>query len=192
MSTCATNSKIANCHLITDRSWIILTDFTWLKFIQNYVLRVFGNWTKIVCFVMRILPAFSFLISNYTLTPGWIRGFSRKKSLNARGFVREYLHSCSGYGPGRIVKRRDKSSSLHSKKNFLLGGCGFFVSDIISWGLLATLAHFPVPGHQPLGGSISLKFLLETRQQSESFDTLDDLLGFQVQKLWSELVKIFD
>jgi len=28
-----------------------------------------------------------------------------------------------------------------------------------------------------------LKFLLETRLQSESFDTLDNLLGFQVQKL---------
>jgi len=41
----------------------------------------------------------------------------------------------------------------------------------------------PGPGHQPLDGSISLKFLLETRLQSESFDTLDDLMGFQVQKL---------
>ena len=49
----------------------------------------------------------------------------------------------------------------------------------------------PGPGRQPLGGSISLKFLLETRLQSESFDTLDDLLGFQVQKLWCKLVKIF-
>jgi len=42
----------------------------------------------------------------------------------------------------------------------------------------------PGPGRQPLGGSISLKFLLETRLQSVSFDSLDDLLGFQVQKLW--------
>jgi len=40
------------------------------------------------------------------------------------------------------------------------------------------------PGRQPLGGSISLKFLLETRLQSKSFDTLDDLLGFRVLKLW--------
>jgi len=39
------------------------------------------------------------------------------------------------------------------------------------------------PGRQLLGGSISLKFLLETRLQSESFDTLYDLLGFRVQKL---------
>jgi len=36
----------------------------------------------------------------------------------------------------------------------------------------------PGPGCQLLEGSISLKFLLETRLQSESFDTLDDLLGF--------------
>jgi len=41
----------------------------------------------------------------------------------------------------------------------------------------------PGPGRQPLGGSISLKFLLETTLQSESFDTLDDLLGYRVQKL---------
>jgi len=41
----------------------------------------------------------------------------------------------------------------------------------------------PGPGPKPLDGSILLKFLLETRLQSESFDTLDDLLGFQVQKL---------
>ena len=42
----------------------------------------------------------------------------------------------------------------------------------------------PGPGRQPLSGSsISLKFLLETRLQSQSFDTLDDLLGFRVQKL---------
>jgi len=41
----------------------------------------------------------------------------------------------------------------------------------------------PGPGRQPLGGSVSLEFLLETRLQSKSFDTLDDLLGFRVQKL---------
>jgi len=39
------------------------------------------------------------------------------------------------------------------------------------------------PGPIVLDGSISLKFLLETRLESESFDTLDDLLGFRVQKL---------
>jgi len=43
----------------------------------------------------------------------------------------------------------------------------------------------PRPGSKPLDAGISLKkFLLETRLRSESFDTLDDLLGFRVQKLW--------
>jgi len=41
-----------------------------------------------------------------------------------------------------------------------------------------------LPGPQLLDGRILLKFLLEIRLQSESFDTLGDLLGFQVQKLW--------
>ena len=50
----------------------------------------------------------------------------------------------------------------------------------------------PGPGRQLLGGSISLKFLLETRLQSQSFETLDDLLGFRVQKLSCKLVEIFD
>ena len=55
------------------------------------------------------------------------------------------------------------------------------MSGVISGGLFGP--HLPGPGRQPLGGSISLKFLLETRLQSESFDTLDDLLGFRVHKL---------
>ena len=41
-----------------------------------------------------------------------------------------------------------------------------------------------------LDDNILLKFLLETRLKSESFDTLDDLLGFQVQKLWPKNNKI--
>jgi len=89
-----------------------------------------------------------------------------------------------GYGPGRSVKRRGKSSSLHSKKNLGFGGCEFFVNDVISGGIFRpprpTLLG---PGRQPLDGSILLKFLLKTRLQSESFDTLDDLLGFWVQKI---------
>jgi len=39
------------------------------------------------------------------------------------------------------------------------------------------------PGAQLLDGNILVKFLLVTRLKSKSFDTLDDLLGFQVQKL---------
>jgi len=43
------------------------------------------------------------------------------------------------YRPGKILKRCSKSSSLHSKKIFLLGGFVFFVSDVICGGLLGHL-----------------------------------------------------
>ena len=70
-----------------------------------------------------------------------------------------------------------------TQKNFWLG-CGFFVSDVISGGLFGHPGQLHLAlGRQPLDGSILLKLLLETRLQSESFDTLDDLLGFRVQKL---------
>jgi len=107
--------------------------------------------------------------------------FQKKTHLNARGFVWEYLRSCMGYRPGWSVKRRSKSSSLHSKKNFCLGGA-FFCVWRHKWRTFRP--PWPGPGRQPLGVSISLKCLLETRLQSKSFDTLDDLLGFRVQKLW--------
>ena len=68
-----------------------------------------------------------------------ILGFSEKKRLKARGFVREFLWSGMLYRPGKSLKRRGKSFSLHSKKIFLLGGCGFFVCDVISGGLLGHL-----------------------------------------------------
>jgi len=54
-------------------------------------------------------------------------------------FVWEFLWSRKCCGPGQSVKRRGKSSSLHSKKIILVGVCGFFVSDVISGGILGHL-----------------------------------------------------
>ena len=62
-----------------------------------------------------------------TLASAEIRGYSKKKRLNARGFVQEFLRSGMLYRPGRSLKRLGKSSSLHSKKNFLLGDTGFLL-----------------------------------------------------------------
>jgi len=67
-----------------------------------------------------------------------IRGF-KKKRLNACGFAREFLRCGMLYRPDKSLKRHGKSSSLHSKKIFLPGGCVFFVSDVISGGLLGHL-----------------------------------------------------
>jgi len=47
----------------------------------------------------------------------------------------------------------------------------------------AVLAHVAWPRAQPLGQSISLKFSLETRLESESFEPLMNFLAFLVQKL---------
>jgi len=127
-----------------------------------------------------------------TLASGCFWGFSEKKRLNAHGFAQEFLQSGMLYRPGKSLKRRGKSS-LHLKKNFLLERCAGFCEWRHKWRTFRPpWPTLPGPERQPLGGSISLKFLLETRLQSESFDTLDDLLGFRVQKLWCKLVKIFD
>jgi len=45
---------------------------------------------------------------------------------------------------------------------------------------------------KPPDGSISLKFSLETRLESESFEPLIDFLVFLVQKLRSTINKLFD
>jgi len=74
-----------------------------------------------------------------TLASARIRGFSGKKRLNARGFAREFLRSGMLHRPGESIKKRGQSSRLHSKKIFLLGGCRFVVSDVISGGLLGHL-----------------------------------------------------
>jgi len=75
------------------------------------------------------------------------------------------------------VSKDAASLAVRTRKKIFGWGCRFFVSDIISGGVFGHLGQL----HLALGAN--LKFLLETRLQSESFDTLDDLLRFQVQKL---------
>jgi len=58
------------------------------------------------------------------------------------------------------------------------------VTDVISEVILGVnLAHVAWPRAQPLGKSISFKFSLETRLESESFESLINFLAFLVQKL---------
>ena len=54
------------------------------------------------------------------------------------------------------------------------------------------LAHVARSGAQPLGQSVSLKFSLESRLESESFEPLIDFLAFLVQKLWSKINKLIN
>jgi len=49
---------------------------------------------------------------------------------------RNFSGPVSASRPGHRLKRRDKSFSLQI---FFLGGCGFFMSDVLSGGLLGHL-----------------------------------------------------
>jgi len=76
------------------------------------------------------------------------------------------------------------------EKIILVGGCRFFVSDVISevvfgsfWLMFPGLQLQRNTFAQPLGRSVSLKFSLETRLESESFEPLIDFLAFLVQTL---------
>ena len=114
----------------------------------------------------------------------------RKKTAGSHVALRRNISA-----PVRVTDLVEVSKDAESlvvrtlKKNFWLG-VRFFLWVCHKWRTFWPTS--PRPGRQPLDGSISLKFVLETRLQSESFDTLDDLLRFRVQKLWSKLVKIFD
>ena len=78
------------------------------------------------------------------------------------------------------------------KKNFCLGVRVFceWRHKWSSFGVI--LAHVAWPRAQPLGQSVSLKFSLETRLESESFEPLVDFLAFLVQKLWSKINKLIN
>ena len=108
--------------------------------VNHYVLYVF-----ITCIVRKVcVCAMDFMSASKNTflllnTDGiqLLLGISKKNHQNARGFAQEFLQSGKCYRPGRSVKWRGKSSSLHSKRNFF--GWGFFVSDVISGGLLGHL-----------------------------------------------------
>jgi len=70
----------------------------------------------------------------------WVNSSSsRKNSWIARAFAWEFLRSVKRYKPGQKLNRLGKCCSLHSKNNFLVGGWQFFVSDVISGGILGHL-----------------------------------------------------
>jgi len=70
---------------------------------------------------------------------------SHKNSWIVCGFAQEFLWSGGKHDrPGQKIKD-SASLVVCTQKIFLLGGCRFFVSDVISGGLLAHLGHFSWP-----------------------------------------------
>ena len=132
----------------------------------------------------------------YFLTP-WepiyeyiIPGFRPKTS----SFRLPYQHHSSSADCARELFKPSKDSAsllVCTRKNFLVGDCRFFCEWRHMWSSVwAILAHVTWPRAQPLGQSISLKFSLETRLESESFEPLINFLAFLVQKLWSKIIKL--
>jgi len=90
------------------------------------------------------------------------------------------------------LRRIGQPSRLHSKKNFWLG-VRIFCEWRHKWSSFRViLAHVDRPRAQLLGQSFSLKFSLETRLVSESFEPLIDFLTILVQKLWSNINKLIN
>jgi len=94
------------------------------------------------------------------------------------------LESCTN-----TPQKRDVFESAMDKI-FLVLCFEFFASDIVSGVDFWPFRHRLLVLAQQLNGNISLKFLLETKQESESFEPLICLLAFLVQKLWPENKKL--
>jgi len=94
-----------------------------------------------------------------------------------------------------LFKGSNGSASLvdYTQKKFFGWGMQIFCDwhhKLSSFGVI--LAHVAWPRAQPLGQSVSLKFSLETRLESESFEPLIDFLAFLVQKLSLKINKLIN
>ena len=78
-------------------------------------------------------------------------------------------------------------------KTIFWSGVGIFCDWRHKWSSLEViLAHVAWPRAQPLGQSVLLKFLLETRLESESFEPTIGFIAFLVQKWWSKINKLIN
>ena len=106
-----------------------------------------------------------------------------------------YQHHSSFADCARELFKGSNGSASHlvctRKSFFLVGGCRFFVSGRHKRSSFwVILTHVAWPRAQPLGHSILLKFSLEARLESKSFEPLIDFPAFLVQKLWSKINKL--
>ena len=107
-----------------------------------------------------------------------------------------YQHPSSSVDCAReLFRGSNESASLLvcTRKKFFGSRVRIFCECCHKWSSFwAILAHVAWPRAQPLGQSISLKFSLETRLESESFEPLINFLVFLVQKLLSKINKLIN
>ena len=104
-----------------------------------------------------------------------------------------YQHHSSTDCARELFKVSNRSASLLvcTWKKFFCWGvqiCCEWCHKWSSFGVI--LAHAAWPRAQLLGERVSLKFSLETRLKSESFEPLISSLAFLGQKLWSKINKL--
>ena len=118
--------------------------------------------------------------------------FGRKNS----SFRLPYQRSSSSADCAReLLNGSKESASLvdYTRKKILGLGMRIFYKWHHKWSSFRViLAHVVWPRAQPLGQSVSLKFSLESRLESESFEPLIDFVAFLVQKLWSKINKLIN
>jgi len=74
-----------------------------------------------------------------SLASAWFRGFSEKKHLNAVALRGNFSSPVCSTDLVKVSKDVASLLVCTRKKNFFLEGCGFFVSDVTSGGLLGHL-----------------------------------------------------
>ena len=133
---------------------------------------------------------YTFIVN--TFASGWFWRFLQKNS----SFWLPYQRPSSSADCGReLFNGSNGSASLVDRtwKKFFGWGVRFFRDWRHKWSSFRViLAHVAWPRAQPLGQSVSLKYSLETRLESESFEPLIDFLTFMVQKLWSKIKKVIN
>ena len=127
-----------------------------------------------------------------SLASGWFWGFSQKNS----SFRLPHQRPSSSVDCAReLFKSSTGSASLvdYTWKKFFGWGVRIFCDWRHKWSSFRViLAHVAWPRAQLLGQSVWLKFSLETRLESESFEPLIDFLAFLDQKLWSKINKLIN
>jgi len=130
--------------------------------------------------------------SQHTLTSGWFWRFSQKNS----SFRLPYQRPSSSADCAReLFNSSNGSASLVdcTRKKFFAWGVWFLCEWRHKWSSFRIiLAHVAWPRARPLGQSVSLKFSLETRLESESFEPLVDFLAFLIQKLLYKINKLIN
>ena len=198
------------------KNWLKYTDFAEQKKIISRIYLNCSNYSSLFfkffkfrccsfCFIKRNLQLtlqVAAYFTFYLIVHFWKETFESRRTIYSyfdfgrknSNFRLPYQRPTSSADCAReLFKGSKESASLvdYNRKNIFWLGVRLFCDWRHKWSSFRViLSHVARPGAQPLGQSVSLKFSLETRLESESFEPLIDFLAFLVQKLWSKINKL--